>query len=191
MHERRESASQTMWKLFLDAALIILACGLWSPVCPTVAPTSSADHSPLWWQSPAVSSDQPLPSPAPRALHLTTVLLSLPGKFRQLRCGHRTIPVPHPTLWSYFHHTYIQMNRQTCFCQLWLPDWKPEAAMRADAHALWFPQLLYKDQWRNPGTFIVFLCFNVPPDWVNFHNCMSHNFLLNSMHWKIKTLFCT
>lgn len=43
---------------------------------------------------------------------------------------------PCPTLWSYFHHKYIQMDKQICFSQLWVPDWKPEAAMWTDAHTL-------------------------------------------------------
>lgn len=161
IQERRESASPTMWKLFLEAALRNLSRGL--SVCPTVAPTSCADRSPLRWQTLAVSSTRPLASSGPGALYLTTLLLSLPGKFKQLWRG--TIPVPHPTLWSYFRHTYIQMCRQICFCQLWQPDWQPEATMSPDAHTVRVPPLPYKDQLCEVGTFIVLFS---PPRLGNF-----------------------
>lgn len=168
----------------IEVALVNLACGLWRPVCPTVAPTPSTGHSPLRWQFPApalLCPWGPLPNHPPA--------LTLPGKFKELRRG--TIPVPHPTLWSYFHHTYIQMGRQICFRQLWPPDWPPEANMWADAHTLWSLSFHIRTSCVKSAHLLFYLALKSSQIGQFYTSCMFRNYLLNSLHSKIKTIFCT
>lgn len=148
-----------------------------------------------WLQSPQMAIPRSFQPPAPTLLcpwgPLTnhTPSLSLPGKFKQLRRG--TIPVPHPTLWSYFHHTYIQMGRQICFCQLWLPDWQPEAAMWADAHTLWSLSFRIRTSCVKSAHFLFYLALKSSQIGQFHTSCMFQNYHLNCLHWKIKTIFCT
>lgn len=132
-YERRKSASQTMGKLFLEAALIILECGLWSPVC------SHLKHRPQSPQMAVPGSFQQLasallcpsgPSPnhrlalSPRAVQAAVVWL-------------QDHPCPSSHTELFLSHLYSDlMDRQICFCQLWLPDWEPDAAMWPDARTL-------------------------------------------------------
>lgn len=141
-----------MWKLVLEAALVNLACGLWSPVCPTVDPTSSADRSPLRWQSPGVSSNWPLPlGPFTEPPSCSLSWESSDS------CGVPARPslslIPHC---SYFHHTYIQMGRQICV----LPTLAPRLATRGHwvGRCSYFriPQLPYMGQWRELSTLFYF-----------------------------------
>lgn len=101
--------------IFLKVQQIILECGLWSwpeavlRLCSCLTHLVHQPQTISKWQSPLdgsllVFSFHQLPlCSVPRAPHLTTVSLSLPGKIKELLPCQRTIPVPSsykPTIFS-------------------------------------------------------------------------------------------
>lgn len=124
-------------KLFLESALIILACGLWSPVCHTVAPTSSADHSPLRWRSPAVSTTSLCP-PLPLGPFTKPPSCSL-SQGSSNSCGAAAGPslslIPYSGAISITPDGFRWTSR-FAFVNFGYQTKKQEAAMCADAHAL-------------------------------------------------------
>lgn len=164
IQERCASASPTMWKLFLEVALVNLARSLWRPVCATVAPTPKRRP-----QSPQMAIPGSFQQPAPALLRPWGPLpnhppaLSLSPKEVQT-----AVAWDHPCSSSHTLELFPSHLYSDGQADLLLSTLATRLATRGRhvGRRSYFmvPELPYKDQLCEVSTFIVLFSFKVLPD---------------------------
>lgn len=136
---------------------------------------SRSNRSPLRWQSPAVSSNRPLPSSAPSGPSPNHRLALSPREVQRAAARPQDHPCPSSHTLQLFP-THLYSDGQA---HLLLSTLATRLVTRGHhvGRCSYFMvlRLPYKDRRWELSTFIVLFCFKVLPDWANFHNCMFHS----------------